>query len=106
MGRLLFAHLQESKQMPEIQWTTEAVEAKAQEMIRIWEPLSTKDMVTVMATHMAYLTASHLQLQEAYRVNVGSVIRTNKKADLTQEITKVAVAGLSQRLEAVEAEQP
>ena len=48
--------------MPEIKWTTEAVEAKAQEMIRMWEPLSTKDMVTVMATHMAYLTASHLQL--------------------------------------------
>ena len=92
----------------DIQWTTEAVEAKAQEMIRMWEPLSTKDMVTVtvMATHLAYLTASHLQLQEAYRVNVGSVIRTNEKADLTQEITKVAVAGLSQRLEAVEAEQP
>ena len=90
----------------DIQWTTEAVEAKAQEMIRMWEPLSTKDMVTVMATHMAYLTASHLQLQEEYRVYVGSVIRTNEKADLTQEITKVAVSGHSQRLEAVEAEQP
>ena len=90
----------------DIQWTTEAVEAKAQEMIRMWEPLSTKDMGTVMATHMAYLTASHLQLQEEYRVYVGSVIRTNVKADLTQEITKVAVSGLSQRLEAVDAEQP
>ena len=61
----------------DIQWTTEAVEAKAQEMIRMWEPLSTKDMVTVMATHMAYQTASHLQHQEEYRVYVGSVIRIN-----------------------------
>ena len=92
--------------MPEIKWTTEAVEAKAQEMIRMWEPLSTKDMAAVMATHMAYLTASHLQLQEEYGVNVTSVLRTNEKADLTQDITKVAVAGLSERLEAVEADQP
>ena len=24
--------------MPEIQWTTEAVEAKVEELIRLWEP--------------------------------------------------------------------
>ena len=90
----------------DIKWTTEAVETKALEMIQMWEPHCTTDMEKVFANHLAYLTASHLQLQEAYRVNVGSVIRTNEKADLTQEITKVAVSGLSQRLEAVEAEQP
>ena len=55
-------------------------------------------METVLATHLAYLTASHLQLQEAYRVNVGSVLRTNEKADLTQEITKVAVSGIANAL--------
>ena len=75
-------------------------------MIQMWEPHCTTDMGKVFANQLAYLTASHLQLQEAYRVNVSSVIRTNEKADLTQEITKVAVSGLSQRLEAVEAEQP
>ena len=90
----------------DIQWTTEAVEAKAQEMIHMWEPHCSTTMETVLAHHLAYLTASHLQLQEAYRVNVGSVLRSNQKADLTQEITKVAVSGLSQLLEAVEAEQP
>ena len=74
--------------MPEIQWTTEAVEAKALEMIDMWEPHCRSDMETVLATHLAYLTASHLklqlqlQLQEAYQVNVGSVIRTDEKADL------------------------
>jgi hypothetical protein len=83
-------------------WTTEAVEAKAQEMIRMWEPHCRSTMETVLATHLAYLTASHLQLQEAYRVNVGSVLRTNEKADLTQEITKVAVSGISERLERLE----
>lgn len=90
----------------DIQWTTEAVEAKAQEMIHMWEPHCSTTMETVLAHHLAYLTASHLQLQEAYGVNVGSVIRTNEKADLTQEITKVAVACLSERLEAVEGAQP
>ena len=55
-----------------------------------------------MAHHLAYLTASHLQLQEAYRVNVGSVVVANQKADLTEQSTKVAVSGLSQRLERLE----
>ena len=83
-------------------WTTEAVEAKAQEMIRMWEPHCTTPMETVLAHHLAYLTASHLQLQEAYRVNVGSVVVANQKADLTEQSTKVAVSGLSQRLERLE----
>ena len=84
------------------QWTAETVEAKAQEMIRLWEPHCTTPMETVLANHLAYLTASHLQLQEAYRVNVGSVVRANQKANLTEESTKVAVSGLSQRLERLE----
>ena len=84
------------------QWTAETVEAKAQEMIRLWEPHCTTPMETVLANHLAYLTASHLQLQEAYRVNVGSVVIANQKADLTQQSTKVAVSGLSQRLERLE----
>ena len=92
--------------MPEIQWTSEAVEAKAKEMIGIWEPHCASNMETALAHHVAYLTASFLQLQEAYQVNVCSVIRTNDKAELTQEMTKVAVAGLSRRLEAVEGAQP
>ena len=92
--------------MPEIQWTTEAVEAKAKEMIQMWEPHCSTTMETVLAHHLAYLTASHLQLQQAYQVNICSVIRTNDKAELTQEITKVAVAGLSERLEVVEGAQP
>ena len=90
----------------EVQWTSEAVEAKAQEMIVMWEPHCTTVMETVLANHLAYLTASHLQLQEAYQVNVSSVIRANQQADLTQETAKVAFAGLSQRLEAVEGAQP
>ena len=90
----------------QIQWTAEAVEAKAREMILLWEPHCTTDMETVLARHLAYLTASHLQLQEAYRVNVNSVLRANQQADLTQETAKVAFSGLSQRLEAVEAGQP
>ena len=90
----------------DIQWTTEAVEAKAKEMIQMWEPHCSTTMETVLAHHLAYLTASHLQLQEAYQVNVGSVIRANQQADLTQETAKVAFAGLSQRLEAVEGAQP
>ena len=61
----------------EVQWTSEAVEAKAQEMIVMWEPHCTTAMETVLAKHLAYLTASHLQLQEAYQVNICSVIRTN-----------------------------
>jgi len=48
-----------------IQWTTEAVEAKAKEMIHMWEPHCSTTMETVLAHHLAYLTASHLQLQEA-----------------------------------------
>ena len=53
----------------EVQWTSEAVVAKAQEMIVIWTPHCTTDMETVLANHLAYLTASHLQLQlqEVYR---------------------------------------
>lgn len=90
----------------EVQWTSEAVEAKAQEMIVMWEPHCTTAMETVLANHVAYLTASFLQLQEAYQVNVGSVIRANQQADLTQESANVAFAGLSQRLEAVEGAQP
>ena len=90
----------------DIQWTTKAVEAKAQEMIRMWEPHCTTAMETVLTNHLVYLTASHLQLQEAYQVNVSSVIRANQQADLTQETAKVAFAGLSQRLEAVEGAQP
>ena len=90
----------------DIRWTTEAVEAKAQEMLHMWEPHCSTTMETALAHHVAYLTASFLQLQEAYQVNVCSVIRTNDKAELTQEITKVAFAGLSQRLEAVEGAQP
>jgi|TARA_B100001939_G_C16598610_1_gene470023 hypothetical protein len=86
----------------DIQWTTEAVEAKAKEMIHMWEPHCSTTMETVLAHHLAYLTASHLQLQEAYRVNVGSVVVANQKAELTEQSTKVAVSGLSQRLERLE----
>ena len=64
------------------------------------------NMESVLAHHVAYLTASHLQLQEAYKLNVASVIRANEQADLTQEIAKAAVAGLSERLEAVEGAKP
>jgi len=49
-------------------------------------------MERVLATHMAYLTASHLQLQEAYPVNFSSVIRANHQADLTQAAANVAFA--------------
>ena len=73
-----------------IKWTSEAVEAKAQEMIRMWEPLCGSDMETVLAHHLAYLTASHLQLQEAYRANVGSVIRAHQQLDLIQQTAKVS----------------
>ena len=67
----------------DIQWTTEAVEAKAQEMIHMWEPHCSTTMETVLAHHLAYLTASHLQLQEAYRVNVGSVgVRALQSIDI------------------------
>ena len=90
----------------QIKWTSEAVEAKAQEMIEMWEPNCTTAMEKVLAKHLAYLTASHLQLQEAYQVNVSSVIRANQQADLTQDTAKVAFAGFSQRLEAVESAQP
>ena len=90
----------------DIQWTSEAVEAKAQELIHMWEPHCSTTMETVLAHHLAYLTASHLQLQEAYQVNVSSVIRANQQANLNQETAKVAFAGLSQRLEAVEGAQP
>ena len=84
------------------QWTTEAVEAKAKEMIHMGEPHCSTTMETVLAHHLAYLTASHLQMQEAYRFNVGSVVVANQKAELTEQSTKVAVSGLSQRPERLE----
>ena len=43
--------------MPEIQWTSEAVEAKAKEMIGMWEPHCASNMETALAHHVAYLTA-------------------------------------------------
>ena len=49
--------------MPEIQWTTEAVDAKVEELIGLWETHCASNMESVLAHHVAYLTASHLQLQ-------------------------------------------
>ena len=83
-------------------WNTEATEAKAKEMITLWEPHCSTPMETVLAHHLAWLTASHLQLQEAYAINSAGVIRANSQADLTQQSAKIAVSGLSERLERLE----
>ena len=42
----------------EVQWTSEAVEAKAQEMIVMWEPHCTTAMETVLANHLARIAAA------------------------------------------------
>ena len=93
--------------MPETAWDIARVEAQAKR----WQEMASvlpndSERVAWLIEHVSFLSASHLQLQEAYGVNVGSVIRANQQADLTQETAKVAVAGLSQLLEAVEGAQP
>ena len=52
--------------------------------------------------HVSFLSASHMQLQEVFRVHSDAVVNVLNKADGIEQVQQIQMEAIAQRLEALE----
>ena len=89
--------------MPEIAWDIARVEAQAkkwQEMASVLP--SDSDRVAWLVEQISYLSASHMQLQEVFRLTTDGLVRVMNKADGVEKVQLIQMEAIAQRLEVLE----
>ena len=89
--------------MPEIAWDIQRIEAQAkrwQEMASVLP--SDSDRVAWLVEQISYLSASHMQLQEVFRLTTDGLVRVMNKADGVEKVQLIQMEAIAQRLEALE----
>ena len=89
--------------MPEIAWDIKRIEAQAkkwQEMASVLP--SDSDRVAWLVEQISYLSASHMQLQEVFRLTTDGLVRVMNKADGVEKVQLIQMEAIAQRLEVLE----
>ena len=89
--------------MPEIAWDINRIEAQAkkwQEMASVLP--SDSDRVAWLVEQISYLSASHMQLQEVFRLTTEGLVRVMNKADGVEKVQLIQMEAIAHRLEVLE----
>ena len=89
--------------MPEIAWDINRIEAQAKK----WQEMASvlpndSDRVAWLVEQISYLIASHMQLQEVFRLTTEGLVRVMNKADGVEKVQLIQMEAIAQRLEVLE----
>ena len=89
--------------MPEIAWDIKRIEAQAKK----WQEMASvlpndSDRVAWLVEQLTFLSASHMQLQEVFRLTTEGLVRVMNKADGVEKVQLIQIEAISQRLEVLE----
>ena len=89
--------------MPEIAWDIQRIEAQAKR----WQEMASvlpndSDRVAWLVEQISYLSASHMQLQEVFRLMTEGLVRVMNKADGVEKVQLIQMEAIAQRLEVLE----
>ena len=89
--------------MPEIAWDIARVEAQAKKWQEMASVLANdQDRVAWLIEQISYLSASHMQLQEVFRLTTDGLVRVMNKADGVEKVQLIQMEAIAKRLEALE----
>ena len=89
--------------MPEIAWDIQRIEAQAKK----WQEMASvlpndSDRVAWLVEQLSFLSASHMQLQEVFRLTTEGLVRVMNKADGVEKVQLIQMEAIAQRLEVLE----
>ena len=89
--------------MPEIAWDINRIEAQAKK----WQEMASvlpndSDRVAWLIEQVSFLSASHMQLQEVFRLTTDGLVRVMNKADGVEKVQLIQMEAIAKRLEALE----
>ena len=89
--------------MPDIAWDIARVEAQAKKWQEMASVLANdQDRVAWLIQQISYLSASHMQLQEVFRLTTDGLVRVMNKADGVEKVQLIQMEAIAKRLEALE----
>ena len=89
--------------MPEIAWDINRIEAQAKK----WQEMASvlpndSERVAWLVEQLSFLSASHMQLQEVFRLTTEGLVRVMNKADGVEKVQLIQMEAIAKRLEALE----
>ena len=89
--------------MPEIAWDINRIEAQAKK----WQEMASvlpndSERVAWLVEQLSFLSASHMQLQELFRLTTKGLVRVMNKADGIEKVQLIQMEAIAQRFEALE----
>ena len=89
--------------MPEIAWDIKQIEAQAKK----WQEMASvlpndSERVAWLVEQLSFLSASHMQLQEVFRLTTEGLVRVMNKADGIEKVQLIQLEAIAQRLEVLE----
>jgi len=89
--------------MPEIAWDINRIEAQAKK----WQEMASvlpndSERVAWLVEQLSFLSASHMQLQEVFRLTTEGLVRVMNKADGVEKVQLIQMEAIAQRLEVLE----
>ena len=92
--------------MPEIAWDINRIEAQAKK----WQEMASvlpndSERVAWLVEQLSFLSASHMQLQEVFRLTTEGLVRVMNKADGVEKVQLIQMEAIAQRLEVLERRQ-
>ena len=89
--------------MLEIAWDIKRIEAQAKK----WQEMASvlpndSDRVAWLVEQLSFLSASHMQLQEVFRLTTEGLVRVMNKADGVEKVQLIQMEAIAQRLEVLE----
>ena len=89
--------------MPDIAWDTNRIEAQAKKWQEMASVLPTdSERVAWLVEQLSFLSASHMQLQEVFRLTTEGLVRVMNKADGVEKVQLIQMEAIAQRLEVLE----
>ena len=89
--------------MPEIAWDINRIEAQAKKWHEMASVLpNDSERVAWLIEQVAFLSASHMQLQEVFRLTTDGLVRVMNKADGIEKVQLIQMEAVAQRLEVLE----
>ena len=89
--------------MPEIAWDINRIEAQAKKWQEMASVLPTdSERVAWLIEQLAFLSASHMQLQEVFRLTTEGLVRVMNKADGVEKVQLIHMEAIAKRLEALD----
>ena len=89
--------------MPEIARDIKRIEAQAKK----WQEMASvlpndSERVAWLIEQLSFLSASHMQLQEVFRLTTEGLVRVMNKADGIEKVQLIQMEAIAQRLEVLE----